>query len=81
MIPKKCKKLEVENLRTINLMEAEFNFTNKIMGREIAACAEKNKLLPKEQYGSRKQHQARHHGLNKRLLYDMVHLQRRPMIL
>ena len=81
MIPKKGKKPEVENLRTINLMEVEFNFDNKIMGRETAKCAEKNKLLPKEQYGSRKKHQAKHHGLNKRLLYDMVHFQRRPMIL
>ena len=81
MIPKKGKKPEVENLRTINLMEAEFNFNNKKMGRDVGACAERNKLLPKEQYGSRTGHQARHHGANKKLLYDLAHFQRKPMIL
>ena len=62
-------------------MEAEFNFNNKVMGQEVGACAENNKLLPKEQYRSRKEHQACHHGLNKRLLYDQVQFQRRPIIL
>ena len=52
MIPKKGKKPEVQNLRTINLMEAEFNFNNKVMGRAVAQCAEANNLICKEQYGS-----------------------------
>ena len=51
------------------------------MGRAVSQCTELNNLLPKEQYGSRSRHQARHHGLNKRLLYDQAHLQRKPMIL
>ena len=80
MIEKKGKGVAVENLRTINLMESDFNFNNKIMGRAVGECAERNQLLPKEQYGSRKEHQARHHGLNKRLTYDLAHFQRRPMI-
>ena len=80
MIEKKGKGVEVENLRTINLMESDFNFNNKVMGRTVSDCAERNKLLPKEQYGSRQQHQARHHGINKRLTYDLAHFQRRPMI-
>ena len=81
MIQKSGKQPEVEKLRTINLLECEFNFNNKIMGRAVGECAERNNLLPKEQYGSRKRHQARHQGLNKRLLYDLVHFQRKPMIL
>lgn len=81
MIEKKGKSPLVQNLRTINLMEPEFNFLNKVMGREVARCAEENQLLPKEQYGSRKRHQAKHHAVNKRLLYDINRLQRRPMIL
>ena len=61
-------------------MEADFNFNNKVKGKTVNAYAEKHKMLPKEQYGSRKRHQSRHHGLNKRLLYDLCHLQRQPMI-
>ena len=80
MIEKKGKGVEVTNLRTINLMEPDFNFNNKTMGRTVGKCAEKNQLFPKEQYGSRKAHEARNHGNNKRLLYDKAHLQRRPMI-
>ena len=72
MIQKIGKQPEVEKLRTINLLESDFNFNNKIMGRAVRECAERNKLLPKEQYGSCKNHQARHQGLNKQLLYDQV---------
>ena len=62
-------------------MEADFNFNNKAIGRDVGDCAERDNLLPKEECGSRKRHQSRHHGLNKRLLYDLAHLQRKPMIL
>ena len=61
-------------------MEADFNFNNKVMGKDAAASAERNLLFPKEQY-ARKGHRSNHHGVNKRLLYDLAHLQRRPMIL
>ena len=81
MIEKKGKGVEVENLRTINLMECDFNFSNKVIGREVGKCAEENKLLPKEQHGSRKDHQARILGTNKKLIYDLAHFQRRPMIM
>ena len=81
MIKKKGKGNLVQNLRTINLMETDFNFNNKVMGKTTIECAEKNNLLPKEQCGSNKAHISSHHGANKRLLYDLAHLQRHPIIL
>ena len=79
--PLKVKKNKFQNLQTINLMEAYFNFNNEVMEKVVGQHAEKNKLLPKEQYVSFCGHQARHHGLNKRLLDDQVYLQCRPMTL
>ena len=46
MIAKKGKSNLVKDLRTINLMEANFNFNNKVVARLIMNCAEENKLLP-----------------------------------
>ena len=48
MIAKKGKGNLIEDLRTINLMEACFNFNNKFMARSTMKCAEENKLLPAE---------------------------------
>jgi hypothetical protein len=48
IIEKKGKGNKVGNLRTINLIEADFNFNNKIIIREILFCIERNKLLLKE---------------------------------
>lgn len=81
MIEKKGKGNLVNDLRTINLLESYFGFNLKVMGRTTSACTEHNLLFPKEQYGSRKLHQAIKHAVNKRLLYDLSHFQRRPMIL
>ena len=81
MLEKKRKGNHVSKLRTICLLEADFNFNNKKLGRDILRCAEHNNLLPREQYGSRKCKRAILHVVNKRLLYDSIHLQRRPAIL
>lgn len=81
MIEKKNKGNLVSDLRTINLMEADFNFNNHVMGKQVNRCAEANAQIPKEQYGSRKRHQARHQATNKKLLYDLNQFQRKPMIL
>ena len=72
MIPKKGKTNHVDKLRTICLMEADFNSKNKKMGRDILKCAEDNNNIPKEQYGSRKNHQAIDQAVNKCLLYDII---------
>ena len=52
MLEKKRKGNHVSKLRTICLLEADFNFNNKKIGRDILRCAEHNNLLPREQYGS-----------------------------
>ena len=75
MLEKRGKGAHVSNLRTICLMEADFNHNNKKLGRDILHCAETNQLLPQEQYGSRKNKIAILHAVNKRLLYDIISLQ------
>lgn len=62
---KKGKGNLVPDLRTINLLEADCNFNNKVMGKDVARCAEENHLLPKEQAGSRKHHRAIYQATNK----------------
>ena len=54
MIAKKRKGNLVQDLCTINLIEANFNFNNKVMARSIMKYAKENNLLPAEQYSSRK---------------------------
>jgi hypothetical protein len=54
MIPKKLGSLRASQLRTIVLMEPDFNLINKIMGRRIMAYAEKHQSIAAEQFGSRK---------------------------
>ena len=74
MIEKKGKGNLVKDLRIINLIEADFNFNNKIMARMVMQYIEDNKLIPQEQYRSRKGHKAIEQVNNKRLLYDITHI-------
>ena len=48
MIAKKGKGNIVQDLHTINLIEADFNFNNKVLAKMTIECAERNGLLPKE---------------------------------
>jgi hypothetical protein len=72
MIQKKDKINLVTKLRTITLTEADFNFNNKILGKETLKHAELNNLIAKEQYGSRKGKSAIEHALHKRLTFDIM---------
>jgi hypothetical protein len=54
IIQKKERLNLVSKLRTITLTEADFNFNNKVLGKETLRHAEANNLIAKEQYGSRK---------------------------
>ena len=69
------------DLRTLNLLEADFNFNNKVMAKTTLECAERNRILQPEQHGSRKGLRAILQACNKRLLYNMNHIKRRPMLL
>ena len=71
----------MKDVRMINLIEANFNFNNKVIARLIIKCTEENNLLPAEQYGSRKLHCMASQAINKRLVYNISDLQRRPMVL
>ena len=67
MIWKKANVDLVTKLRIIVLKEADFNYCNKLFGKSTLEHAEKNNLLPKEQYGSRKGHNSITHAVHKKL--------------
>ena len=78
MIRKKANVDLVTKLRTIVLTEADFNYCNKVLGKSTLEHAERNNLLPKEQYGSRKGHNSIDQAVHKRLSYDIMRQSRRP---
>jgi Reverse transcriptase (RNA-dependent DNA polymerase) len=77
MIPKKQDSLRVDKLRTIVLMEADFNFLNKIIGRRIMQQAEEARSIAPEQFGSRKQKISITNALNKLLTTDILRQEHR----
>ena len=80
MIPKKIHDLRPEKLRLILLMDCRFNHNNKLIGKKMMEYGENNKLLAKEQYGSRKCKSAIEHALNKRLVLDIIRQNKIPAI-
>jgi hypothetical protein len=74
---KKVNSLRAENLRTIVLMEADFNFLNKIIGRRIMANAEAARSIAEERFGSRKQKSSILHALNKQLAIEILQQDRK----
>jgi hypothetical protein len=72
MIPKKTNSFRVDKLRTICLVEPDFNFMNKLFGKRMMALAEKNDTIAPEQYGSRKKKSSILHATNKQLVFDIV---------
>ena len=70
MIPKKINSLQADKLRLINLLEPDFNFLNGMVSRKFMKAAERNNLIAKEQFGSRKGHSAIEHAINKVLTMD-----------
>ena len=80
-ILKKAAVLDVEKMRTIQLMPAAFNMNNKKTGRDVMANAEKFDLLPDEQAGSRKNHRSNLTALNKVLTNDIIRARRIPSVI
>jgi hypothetical protein len=72
MIPKKSNSLRAEHLCTIVLLEADFNFLNKLMGKQIMKNAENANSIAAEQFGSRKAKGAINHTVNKQLAIDIM---------
>jgi hypothetical protein len=54
------------------LFEADFNFTNKAVGKKVGTRAEAHHGMAKEQGGSRKNHRAVKIGVNKCLTMDQL---------
>jgi hypothetical protein len=78
MIYKKANLDRVDKLRTIVLKEADANFNDGRLGREMMIHAENHNMIAREQYGSRKGHSSIDHAINKRLSYDILRLNRAP---
>ena len=81
IMKKKGKGVFTSNIRTIYLKEAVFNFNKKILSRDLMQCAERGNISPKEKYGSRKGGKYIMYDINKRLLYNVIHLQWQTAIL
>ena len=77
-ILKKAGEYDIEKMRTITLMNSEFNINNKKLGRHMMQHAEHHNLLAPEQYGRRKHHRSVIAALNKRLTMDLLRMRRQP---
>jgi hypothetical protein len=75
-ILKKAGVFDLEKMRTIQLMHAEFNMNNKKLGQDMMAFAESCNVLAPEQFGSRKNHQSIIAALNKRLTMNVLRQRR-----
>ena len=73
-ILKKSREYNSESMRTITLMNSEFNINNKKLGRDMMQNAKKHNFLAPEQYGGRKHHRAIVAALNKCLTMDLLRL-------
>ena len=81
MLPKKPGEWRPSKLRLTSLLQPDYNHNNKILGRIAMKKAEEKGLLAPEQYGSRKKLSAEKHALNKRLLLDILRMEKRPGVL
>jgi hypothetical protein len=68
-----------DKLRTILLMEADFNMNNKKLSREGMWIAEKHTCVAPEQAGGRHDHRAIETALNSRLVCDDSRFRRKAM--
>ena len=65
----------IERLRTIVLLEADYNMNNKLLGKTAMAHAEYYEGLANEQYGSRKRRTATQVSVNNCLADDIMRQQ------
>ena len=73
-ILKKAGEYDIEKMRTITLMNSEFNINNKKLGQDMMHNAEAHHALAPEQYGGRKHHRSVIAALNKRLTMDLLRM-------
>ena len=75
-IEKKPGDFRLSKMRTIQMMNSEFQANNKLIGKRSMAYAESRNLIPPGQCGARKRHQAIDLALSKRLVWDSLILDR-----
>ena len=75
-IPKKTTDLRPSKLRRITLFTSQLNHNKKIIGKKMMENGEANAFLAPEQYGSRKQKSASQHAANKKLVLDLMRIQK-----
>lgn len=71
LIPKKNNSDRIQDLRTICLLAADWNYGNNFLANRIMRQAELAGYIASEQYGSRKGKSAIQHATNKALLFDI----------
>ena len=71
MILKRTGVTDVDGMRCIQLLDAEFGIVNKQAARSLLNKAEEKKLIPDAQFGNRKHKKANMQLLNKILLMDL----------
>ena len=71
-ILKKPGVYDIDKMRIIQLMHAEFNANNKHDGKTMMSNAEEHKTLVKDQFGSRKNRQANRTALGKLLFFNIL---------
>ena len=77
MLEKIAGNFRVDKLRAILLMEADFNFANKlIFGSRMMRQAEEHGVLPAENFGSRHEHCSIEISLSRLLFFDIVRQKR-----
>ena len=78
MLEKIKGNIKVDKLRAILLMEADFNFFNKLMfGHRLMRQNILYKRMPQELYGGLPNRSAQEVGINRRLVLDIFRLKRR----
>jgi signal transduction histidine kinase len=80
MLEKTKGVIQVDKLRAILLMEADFNFYNGLMfAKRMMDRAEQNAWIPNEIYGGRRNHEAIEVAMNRRLTADISRQRRAPL--
>ena len=69
---KRAKQWAATKLRTILLLEADFNMNNKALGADAMRMGEANQCLARDNYGGRKDMQAAEVSMNSQLTYDSI---------
>ncbi len=79
MLEKLKGNINVEKLRGILLMEADYNFLSKLLlGVRLMRSVEARQGFPEELAGSRKRYEAIDVALNRKLVSDMMRQMKRP---